>query len=76
MFGVAAGLGDPVKCDQADVIGVNIQEKWDSCTYGEITCKKADQIKSMTPMITSCSIDNDTVCVDPLQLFHRLIIVG
>jgi hypothetical protein len=31
--GVAAGVEDVVNCDKADIIGLHIQEKWDSCLY-------------------------------------------
>jgi len=74
--GITAGVEDAVNCDQADVIGLQIQQKWDGCLYGEITCKKADQIKPMAHLMTACSIGNETVVVDPIHLFHRLIIVG
>jgi hypothetical protein len=74
--GVAAGAEDEVNCDQADVIGLKMQEKWDRCLYGDISCKKADQIKPLAHLMTACSIDNDTVFVDPVHLFHRLVIVG
>jgi hypothetical protein len=39
-------------------------------------CKKADQIKPMAHMTTACAIENEIVCVDPIHLFHRLVIVG
>jgi len=56
--GVAAGAEDEVNCDQANVIGLKMQEKWDNCLYGDISCKKADQIKPLAHLMTACSIDN------------------
>ena len=74
--GVVACFEDGVNCDQADEIGFNIQAKWNHMYYGDISCKKADQVKTMSHMMNICSIDNDKVIIDPSTLFHRLVLVG
>lgn len=74
--GVAAGSEDQVNCDQSDVIGWNIQEQWDGSKYGDIACKKSNQIKTLAHLINSCEIDKSSVLIDPIHLFHRLVLVG
>jgi hypothetical protein len=73
--GVAANPDDGANCEEADKIGFNIQRKWDNVSYGDIYCKKKDQIKTMAHITMTCSVENEKVNINPKSLLHHLVIV-
>ena len=74
--GVVAGVGDKGNCDCADAIGLEMQKKWDEKNYGDVSFKKGEQVKTISQMINTCSVDKEKVSIDPNMLFHRLVLVG
>ena len=74
--GVVAHAEDMVDCERAEEIGIGIQKKWDDCCYGDIVCKRSEQVKTMSDFTSSCSVEKEKVSIDPNSLFHRLILVG
>lgn len=74
--GVVAGLENKVNCDHADEIGLEAQQRWDGKCYGDVSFKKADQVKTMAQLVSTCSVDKKKVSIDPNMLFHRLVLVG
>ena len=45
--GVIASSEDIVNCDRADEIGFEAQQRWDNAYYGDVSFKKAIQVKNM-----------------------------
>ena len=44
--------------------------------YGDISLKKADQIITMAQLTNVCTVETESVCIDPSTLFYCLVIVG
>ena len=74
--GVFACRDDFINCDVAGEVGCSIQKKWDNLCFGDITCRRVDQVKTLSHLTNACIIDNEKVIIDPSSLFHRLLIVG
>jgi hypothetical protein len=44
--------------------------------FGLLVLKKAEQVENMASLSNVCSVESDSVHIDPSTLFHRLIIAG
>ena len=74
--GIAASDTDGITCDVADVVGNDIQVRWDMQLYGNISLKKADRIKTLTDFTQSVGTSKLKLNFESNSLFHRLVLVG
>ena len=64
-----------VTCDVAESIGANIQSKMDGKSYADVNFKRKDQITNLQPLYSVVKVNNETVDINPLTLFLRLVTV-
>ena len=78
MMCLASGLVDDrfsVTCDKAETIGASIQSKMVGKVYAEVTFKRKDQIINLQSLYSVVKVPGDTIDINPLTLFLRLITV-
>ena len=64
-----------INCDDVETVGENIQKSLDNVTVEEAKIHKNDQIKTLDTLQTGIVIDSETLYVDPLILFTRLVAI-
>jgi len=74
--GVIATPDDNVTCDDAEMVGLQLHQKWDSKVYSDVSVRKRDTVKTLAHMTNVCRVGKDQINIDVNKLFHRLIIVG
>ena len=67
---------DSVNCDQAEDVGRKIQLKLNGVAVTKASIKRSEQVKSLATMKNRVRINNQqSVHIDPAQLFTRLIVL-
>ena len=66
---------EEVNCDQAEVIGQRIQESLDNFPWNGASVKRSQKAVTLATLKPSIKVNNETVVVDPLVLFSRLIVL-
>ena len=65
-----------VTCDRAEEIGSMIQSSLDGNKFTDCSFKRKNQIVNLQSLYSTINIDaNDSISIDPLTLFLRLIVV-
>ena len=72
--GLTSNEEDGINCDDVESVGEQIHMNMDSKVFSEITLKRTDQIKSLSRLEKGIKIGNDSVQIDPMLLFSRLLI--
>lgn len=62
-----------MNCDKAFEIGVLALKEIEGKTFSEIHLKRKLAVKSLASITKSVTINNDTVCVNPNTLLHRMV---
>lgn len=78
LMALDSGLVDDnnsVTCDRAEEIGASIQAELDGKTFASCSFKRKKQIRPMQSLYTRVKIGHDTITIDPLILFLRLVVV-
>ena len=73
--GLTAAAGDGINCDDAEAIGNSIQIKLDGVSVANASVKRSHKVKSLLCLKKGVTIDQQTVHVDPLVLFTRLVML-
>ena len=73
--GLTAKEGDGINCDDAEKVGMQIQESLDNLTFNQAIVKRSMKVKTLTMLKPGVKINTETVHVDPNILFQRLIIL-
>ncbi len=63
-----------VTCDKAEEIGALIQKTFDGKNFANCSIKRKDKLTNMQILYSSITIDKETVDIDPLTLFLRLVV--
>lgn len=66
---------EEVNCDQAELIGQLIQESLDGLPWNGASVKRSEKAVTLATLKPSIKVNNETVVVDPLVLFSRLIVL-
>ena len=66
---------EKVNCDEAEEVGKKIQKKLDGSSWTVATVKRSEKAVTLVSLKPTIRIANETVVVDPLVLFSRLIIL-
>ena len=72
--GQASNEKNCINCDIAEDIGIIMQKKMDKKSYTEIYFKRTDQIRTLENIRKGTRIADDTIHIDPMLLFSRLLI--
>lgn len=72
--GLTSNEQDGVNCDRVEEFGEMIQKKMDHNLFSEITLKRSEQIKNLGTLADGIKIENESVQIDPMLLFSRLVI--
>ena len=67
--------GDDVNCDEAEMIGSQIQQSLDNLSWNNATVKRSLKAVTLASLKPSVKINDEKIVVDPLVLFSRLIIL-
>ena len=67
--------GDDVNCDEAEMIGPQIQQSLDNLSKNNATAKRSLKAVTLASLKPSVKINDEKIVVDPLVLFSRLIIL-
>lgn len=70
--GLIAGEKDDVNCDEAEIVGENIQKKLDNVCLKDAKIKRSERIKTLKTLTPGVKINNKIIHIDPLILFARL----
>ena len=74
--GVIATPDDNVTCDDAEMAGFELHQKWNSKAYTDVSVRKCDTVKTLAHMTNICRVAEHHINIDVNELFHRPIIVG
>ena len=72
--GLTSNEQDGVNCDSVEEVGEMIQKKMDNKIFSQITLKISEQIKNLDRLTDGIKIENESVQIDPMLLFSRLVI--
>ena len=72
--GQASNEKDGINCDIAEDVGIIMQKKMDNKSYTEISFKGTDQVRILENIRKNTRIADDTIHIDPMLLFSRLLI--
>ena len=72
--GQASNEKDGINCDIAEDVGIIMQKKMDNKSYTEISFKGTDQVRALENIRKGTRIADDTIHIDPMLLFSRLLI--
>ena len=67
---------DGVNCEDAEMIGANIQTKLDNKAFNDTSFKKSNCVITLVALQKSANCKNGIVHFDPLRLFSRLISIA
>ena len=73
--GITASIESSINCDNAEEIGVKIQQSLDNVNYQMSKIKHSEKVKTMSSLLSAVKIDNEDVTIDPMTLFSRLIVM-
>lgn len=73
--GLTATEGDGINCDQADIIGNDIQKNLDNTLIANAKIPRNKQLKSLQHLKQGIRINSETVPIDPSVLFTRLVVL-
>ena len=72
--GLASNKKDGINCGTAEDVGITMQKKMDNKSYTEISFKRTDQVRTLENIRKGTRIADDTIHIDPMLLFSRLLI--
>lgn len=73
--GLSADDKDGVNCDQAEKVGLEIQQSLDNINVNKATIKRSKQVKTLATLLPAVKVNSDTIHADPNVLFQRLIML-
>ena len=73
--GITASIESSINCDNAEEIGVKIQQSLDDVNYQMSKIKHSEKVKTMSSLLSAVKIDNEDVTIDPMTFFPRLIVM-
>ena len=73
--GITASIESSINCDNAEEIGVKIQQSLDNVNYQMSKIKHSEKVKTMSSLLSAVKIDNEDVTIDPMTFFPRLIVM-
>ena len=73
--GYTAEESDEINCDDAELIGYNIQKDRDCKSVEEAKVSPNKQVRTLQSLQKGINIESETVYVDPLILFNQLTIL-
>ena len=66
---------EDVNCDNAEAIGMAIQEKLNNVSLDAASIRRSDQAVTLNSIKPTLSSGDDKVVINPLILFSRLIVL-
>lgn len=66
---------DIVTCDKSEELGALIQKDLDGKTFAKVSFKKKNQICTLQRLYSAIKVGSDSVTIDSLTLFLRLVVV-
>ena len=75
-IGLVSTDRDDVNCDEAEEVGLAIQEKLDGMRMLTCKIKRKDQVQSLITLQNKIKVDGHSVSVNPTMLFTRLVAVA
>ena len=73
--GITASIESSINCDNAEEIGVKIQQSLDNVNYQMSKIKHSEKVKTMSSLLSAVKIDNEDVTIDPMTFFPCLIVM-
>ena len=73
--GLTASDGDGVNCDEVEEVVFLLQGKLDDVKYHEASMKRTEKVPTLIHLTKGIKIDQETVHVEPLILFSRLLVL-
>ncbi|XP_065672431.1 uncharacterized protein LOC136090184 [Hydra vulgaris] len=73
--GLCADKDDEINCDQAENVGLEIQNSLNNIAANQVSIKRSKQVKTFAKLMPSVKVNSDAVHVDPNVLFKRLIML-
>ena len=73
--GLTATTNDGINCDNEEVVRNRIQVQLDGISVADASVKRSDKVKPLSSLKKGVTIDQQTVYVDPLVLFTRLVML-
>ena len=73
--GAVADKSDGIDCDDAEKIGMKIQQDLDNLAVNKSVVKRSKQVKSLAVLRPGVEVNNETIHVNPTALFQRLIML-
>ncbi|XP_065662104.1 uncharacterized protein LOC136084858 [Hydra vulgaris] len=73
--GLCADKNDEINCDQAENVGLEIQNSRNNIAVNQAIIKRSKQVKILAKLMPSVKVNGDAFQVDPNVLFQRLIML-
>ena len=73
--GLTASDGDGVNCNEVEEVGLLLQGKLDDVKHHEASMKRTEKVRTLIHLTKGIRIVQDTVHVEPLILFSRLLVL-
>ena len=74
--GLVAKVDDNIDCDEAEMVGAQLQQSMDSVPFNSAKIKRKEQIKTMETLQPGVRIGTKSFHVDPQVLFQRCVTVA
>jgi len=73
---LTADVGDEVNCDEAEMIGYDIQQQMNGLVFTDIVIKKKDGVKAVICLQKGVYVEGEKIHVNCSNLFNKLILLA